>query len=81
MPLSPRLIGAPGVGKTQLAIAGGKGTRQAAVHLPVHGRHAAGGFVDHAGPEPGRQDRLPRLAVGDRDGAGRRLRAWTKATA
>ena len=40
LPLSPRLTGPPGIGKTTLAMAAARLRKQPLFHQPVHGRHA-----------------------------------------
>ena len=73
LPLTPRLVGTPGIGKTALAMAAARQRKQELYHLPVHGRHAAGGSAGHAGAGRERQDRLSRLAAGDGHDPRRRL--------
>ena len=40
LPLTPRLVGPPGIGKTALAMAAAKVREQELLHLPMHRRHA-----------------------------------------
>ena len=75
LPLTPRLVGTPGIGKTTLGMAGAEAARPRAVHLSMHGRHAARRPAGHAGAGRERQDRLSRLAAGDGDDPRRRLHA------
>ncbi len=41
LPLTPRLVGSPGVGKTQLAIAAARAQKIAALYLSVHSGYTA----------------------------------------
>ena len=75
LPLSPRLTGPPGIGKTTLAMAAARAAEPAALHQPVHGRHAPRRPDRHARPRRERDDRLPRLAPGHGHARRRRLRA------
>ena len=54
---------------------GSPAAEAAALHQPVHGRHAARGPGRHAGAGREREDRLPRLAAGLGDDRGGRVRA------
>ena len=47
-PLSPRLIGPPGIGKTTLAMAAARLRKQPLLHQPVHRRHPARRPARHA---------------------------------
>ena len=75
LPLSPRLTGPPGIGKTTLAMAAARLRKQPLYHQPVHGRHPSGGPGGHTGARRERQDRVPRVPARHGDDRRRSLRA------
>ena len=66
IPLNPRLLGKPGVGKTTLACAAAHRTRSGDLHRPGDHRHPARGPAGDAGARPRRRRPLHGVAPGHR---------------
>ena len=66
LPMNPRLLGKPGVGKTTLAYAAAKRLGRDVYILQATRRHAAGRPAGHAGDRRRRAAALRRLAAGHR---------------
>jgi MoxR-like ATPase len=72
LPLAPRLVGTPGIGKTTLGMAGARARKQ---DLYIYQCTAAGRSAGHPRPRRERQDRLSRLAARHRHDPRRHLPA------
>ena len=66
LPMNPRLLGKPGVGKTTLAYAAGKPHGPRRLHPAGHPRYAPGRSAGHAGDRRRGQPALCGLAAGHR---------------
>ena len=75
LPLAPRLVGSPGIGKTTLGIARRQGAEAGALYLSMHQRHPAGGPAGDARARRERPDQVPRQPARDRDDPRRHLPA------